>query len=218
MQEYKTQFSLEGVPVVGKFVDRSTEMAELERVLLPQRDQSQRQKIHVLHGLGGIGKTQLTVEFARRHHHLFSSVFWWDGRSEDTLKRSIASCATRIPLGQIPETSRAYAANSNANIDAIVNDVLGWLAREDNITWLLILDNVDLEYDPQGGDLNAYNVKSYFSGADHGSVLITTRLARLGQLGESQPLGKVDKDQAQAILGNWHKEHSKAPRTVSGLI
>ena len=81
-------------------------MATLERVLLPRAGSSQRQKVQVLHGLGGVGKTQLAVEFARRYHRQFSSVFWLDGRNEDSLKRSIASQASRIPAGQIAETSR----------------------------------------------------------------------------------------------------------------
>jgi hypothetical protein len=188
-------------------------MAELERVVLPQHHQSQRQKRHVLHGLGGIGKTQLTLEFARRHHHLFSSVFWWDGRSKDILRRSIASCATRIPPGQIPETSRAYTVDSTPNIDAILNDVREWLTRPDNTTWLLIIDNVDLEYNPQGGDPDAYDVERYLPGSDHGYVLITTRLAKLAQLDEQpQQLGKVDKEQAQAIFKSRYRGHYGKPR------
>jgi hypothetical protein len=134
---------------VHKFVDRPAE--------------SQRQKIHVLHGLGGIGKTQLAVEFARRHHRRFSSVFWLDGRSEDTLKRSIASHTSRIPQGQIAETSRMYAADSGADVDVVVKDVMAWLARPDNTAWLLIFDNVDREYKAQGGDPDAYDVKRYLS-------------------------------------------------------
>ncbi len=98
-------------------------MAELERVLLPER-QSCRQKRLVLHGLGGIGKTQLAVEFALQHHHKFSIVFWLDGRSEDTLKRSIASCASRIPEGQISELSRTYSIDRNSDIDRVVQEVL----------------------------------------------------------------------------------------------
>jgi hypothetical protein len=185
-------------------------MAELERVLVPGPGQSQRHKVHILHGLGGMGKTQLAVEFARRHHRRFSSVFWLDGRSEDTLTRSIASHASRIPPGQIAETSRMYAADSGADVDVVVKDVLAWLARSDNSTWLLIFDNVDREYKAQGGDPDAYDVRRYLSGADHGSVLVTTRLARLEQLGDSQRLGKVSKQQGQAILESWYKEkHGK---------
>jgi hypothetical protein len=188
---------------VKKFVDRPDEMARLEQTLLPQQ-QHCRQRIHVLRGLGGIGKTQLAVEFARRHHRRFSSVFWLDGRSEDTVKRSIASCASRISRGQIAETSTKYAADSNIDVNAVVKDVMRWLAQPDNTSWLLIFDNVDREYSSQCADPDAYDVRRFLSGADHGSVLITTRLAKLEQLGEAQHVGKVGKDQAKAIFENWY--------------
>jgi hypothetical protein len=192
-------------------------MADLERVLLPRPGQSQRQKIYILHGLGGIGKTQLAVEFARRHHRRLSAVFWVDGRSEDTLKRSIASCASRIPPGQIAESSRTYAADSGADVDVVVKDVMVWLARPDNTAWLLIFDNVDREYRVHGEDPDAYDVMRYLSGADHGSVLVTTRLARLEQLGESRQLGKVSEEQAQAIFESWYKEKYGKLRAANGL-
>jgi tetratricopeptide (TPR) repeat protein len=169
-------------------------------------------------GLGGMGKTQLAVEFARRHHRRFSSVFWLDGRSEDILKRSIASCASRIPQGQIPETSRTYVSDSGADVDGVVRDVMAWLARPDNAAWLLIFDNVDREYKAQGGDPDAYDVQRYLCGADHGSVLVTTRLARLEQLGESQLVGKVSEEQAQAMFESWYKKKHGKLRTVNDLM
>jgi hypothetical protein len=192
---------------VRQFVDRWAELEKLEKALLSSRESSGRQKIHVLHGLGGMGKTQLAVEFARRHYQRFSAVLWLDGRSEDSLKRSIAVCAGRIPQGQIPEVTRGYATDSSVGVNAVVKDVMGWLARPGNSAWLLIFDNVNREYTKQGGDPDAYDVKHYLSGADHGSVLMTTRLAKLGQLGQSpQQLGKVDDEQAQAILKAWYKK------------
>jgi len=189
---------------VSKFVGRLAEMAELERVLLPER-QSYRQKTFVLHGLGGIGKTQLAVEFALQHHRKFSTVFWLDGMSEDSLIQSIASCASRIPEGQISELSRTYSADGNSDINIVVQEVMGWLAQQDNTDWLLIFDNVDRDYSYHNSDPDAYDVRRYFSSADHGSVLITTRLAKLEQLGDSQQLGKVNQDQAEAILQSRYK-------------
>jgi hypothetical protein len=180
-------------------------MEHLELVLLPGPKQNQRQKVHVLRGLGGIGKTQLAVEFARRHYSRFSSVFWLDGQSEDSLKRSIAKCANRIPQGHIPEKTRLYAGENGSDLDAVVRDVMDWLRRPDNTHWLLIFDNVDREYSSNGKDPNAYNVRSYFSGADHGSILITTRLARLGQLGDSHHLDRVSLAQGKAIFESWYK-------------
>jgi hypothetical protein len=187
------------VPVVNKFVDRPSDITELEQALLPQR-QYRRQKVFVLYGLGGIGKTQLAVEFARRHHRKFSSVFWLDGRTEDSLKQSIATCANRIPEGQIAASSRTYSATSNGDIDAVVGDVMNWLSLPDNTDWLIIFDNVDRDSQGCDADPDAYNVTSYLSGADHGSVLITTRLANLEQLGASRRLGKLSKDQTQAMF------------------
>lgn len=202
---YLAPFSLEGVPRVRKFVDRPAEMLGLEQALLQTHGHDQRQKIYVLRGLGGIGKTQLAVEFARRHHRRFSAVFWLDGRNEDSIKRSIAGCASRIPQGQIPETSRASVTDGGANVDVVAKDVLAWLARVDNTEWLLIIDNVDREFGQHSEDPEAYDVRRYLSGADHGSVLITTRLARLEQLGDSHQLGKVEEDQAKGIFESWYK-------------
>ncbi|RYN56964.1 hypothetical protein AA0117_g13226 [Alternaria alternata] len=95
---------------------------------------------------------------------------------------------------------------------------MAWLARPDNTAWLLILDNVDREYVAQGGDPDAYDVRRYLSGADHGSVLVTTRLARLEQLGESQQLDKVDEAQAKAILESWYKKKHDAAESERLLV
>jgi hypothetical protein len=105
---YRTSFSLQGVPVSNHFVARPSATAELEECLLPRRrSQETKRRIFVLYGLGGIGKTQLAADFARRHQAAFSSVFWLDGRSEGRLMQSLASCAARIPEGQIPQRSRS---------------------------------------------------------------------------------------------------------------
>ena len=189
---------------MNNFVDRPAEMAKLERVLLPPR-QNRRQQVYILHGLGGIGKTQLAVEFAQQYHCRFSSVFWLNRRSKESLKQSAASCASRIPESQISETSRTYIAGSSGGLDAVVKEVMGWLAQPDNADWLLIIDNIDREYNPHNLDPDAYDVKHYLSGADHEAVLITMRLAKLEQIGDSQQLGKADRNQAEAIFQSWYK-------------
>ncbi|KAK5653385.1 hypothetical protein OQA88_8870 [Cercophora sp. LCS_1] len=199
---YRTSFSLQGVPVSNHFVARPSVTAELEECLLPRRRSRETQRrIFVLYGLGGIGKTQLAADFARRHQAVFSSVFWLDGRSEDRLRQSLASCATRIPEGQVSERSRNAVLHSEEDLKAVVADVLGWLAQPDNSDWLLIFDNVDQDVN-QGSETGAYDVRRYLPG-DHGSVLITTRLSRLAQLGESTLLRGVDEQLAKAIFQQW---------------
>lgn len=107
--KYRIQFSLKGVPM-GKFADRPQDTEALEQGLLPLK-QGRRRRTLVVHGLGGMGKTQLAADFARRHQHDFSSVLWLNGSSESSIKQSIAACVSRIPAGQVAESSRTYASS-----------------------------------------------------------------------------------------------------------
>jgi hypothetical protein len=204
-----------GLPRVRQFIGRRAEMEQLKQDLLPRPGANCRQKIHVLHGLGGIGKTQLAVEFAWRYHRQFSSVFWLDGRSKDSIEQSIASCVSNIPPSQIPEVSRENITKGDVDVDVVIKDVMDWLARPDNTAWLLIIDNVDRGYSTQTTDPDAYDIKNYLSGANHGSILITTRLAKLQQLGEEQHVRKVGADQAKAIFESWYRrKHSRIPHSM----
>ncbi|KAL1893605.1 hypothetical protein Sste5346_006436 [Sporothrix stenoceras] len=165
--------------IESQTVFKQMQASELEQCLLPRRLQfrhEQRRKIFVLHGLGGVGKTQLAANFARRYQATFSSVFWLDGRSEDRLRQSLAG-----------------------------SDVLDWLARPDNVDWLLIFDNVDQDHE-QGGTTSVFDIRRYLPG-DHGSILITTTLLQLAQLGNpkhAKKLKKVDDNLSKAIFEQWY--------------
>ena len=89
---FRVQFHLIGLPVAGNFVDRDTEMEQIENSLL-QSDPQGGRKIHVLHGLGGIGKTQLAIAYARKHQDVYSAIIWVNGNSKDTLFQSLAAFA-----------------------------------------------------------------------------------------------------------------------------
>lgn len=196
-------FALHGAPVSTNFVARQCDTEDLERCLLPQsRSLRTQRRLFVLHGVGGIGKTQLAADFARRHKATFSSVFWLDGRSEDHLKHSLASYASGIPHSQILNSDPDAPSTSNENVNAVVAEMLNWIARPDNAEWLLIFDNVDQDFD-QGGEMGVYDIRRYLPG-DHGSVLITTRLARLAQLGDSRQLRKVNEELSKAIFKRWY--------------
>jgi hypothetical protein len=200
--KYHIPFSLKGVPI-GKFSDRPKDTAKLERALLP-RKQERRRRILVIHGMGGAGKTQLAVDFARRHQRSFSSALWIDGSSESSLKQSLAACASRIPVGQVSESSRTYTSDQGGDLDAVVKDVLRWFSIPDNSNWMLIVDNVDRDYRRRDKDPEAYDVEKYLPETDHGSILITSRLPHLGQLGVGLEVNKVNKEEALAIFETWY--------------
>jgi hypothetical protein len=83
-------------------------------------------------------------------------------------------------------------------------EVMDWLGRPDNTEWLLIFDNIDRDYQQHNPEPGVYNISCYVSG-DHGSVLITTCLSQLVQLGDSRRLNKVDRTQACAIFQKWYR-------------
>ena len=88
----------------------------------------------------------------------------------------------------------------SSDLDTVIREVMDWLAQPNNTGWLLIFDNVDRGYSRHNLDPDAYDIKRYFPSADHGAVLITTRLAKLEQLGNSRKVSKVDRKQAEVIF------------------
>ena len=214
MSKYKIELSLQGVPVVSQFVDRPAEMAAVEQLLLETPPASlpairRQRKVVVVHGLGGIGKTQLAVEFARKHHHRFSAVFWLDGSSEASLKQSFVDMVQRLPRSELMANSAGQLSDAAVQADVAVSECQRWLSIQSNPHWLLLIDNVDRDHHDRGYS-QAYNVQAYFPHADHGSVLITSRLASLQRLGLGVKVGTVAADQSRAILEN------NAGRVVKG--
>ncbi|KAL2009432.1 hypothetical protein VTN00DRAFT_5239 [Thermoascus crustaceus] len=51
-----------------------------------------------------------------------------------------------------------------------------WLARNKNSKWLLIFDNIDQYLATDDPDGESYDITEFFPSADHGSIIITTRL------------------------------------------
>ncbi|MCJ1348337.1 hypothetical protein MMC31_006568, partial [Peltigera leucophlebia] len=182
---FHVAFSLKGIPVMDKFVGRNTEITRLAQLLISSSTNNMQRKVCLLHGIGGVGKSQLAAEFARKHQENFSAIFWIAGSSKEKLRRSIAALAQRLPQHQIPEMARSLSTDTVKDLDAIVEIVLKWFSRPSNNKWLLIFDNVDREYSAQSKDPEEFDIKKYLPDADHGSILITSRLASMWRLAGS---------------------------------
>ncbi len=196
-------FSLKGIPVLGNFVARDAEMARLAEVMLPSSADQTRRKICVLHGLGGIGKTQLAIEFARKYQKIYSAVFWIDGSSKEKLKQSIANLASQLPQHQLLERAKLYAQQPHQELDGTVEEVLFWFSQPSNERWLLIYDHVDHEISAGTSDPEAFSLKEYLPEADQGRILITSRLTSLLYLGGANiRVGPVTELQGENILTN----------------
>lgn len=180
-----------------------------------------RRKVFVAHGLGGIGKTQLCIEFARRNQDKFNSVFWLDGSSGSALEQSFVDVARRLPSEEVSLDIVNAAGQAESNTKDTVRSVRGWLSLPSNKKWLLIIDNMDLDYRAKEKDQDAYDYREYLPDADHGNVLLTSRLLGLQPPHHSLHLGRVRHGQARAILGkNAGNERlaSGSPKDVENLL
>jgi hypothetical protein len=196
---------------VNRFFGRDAELLRLKDHFHPMTPCSNpRLNVFVIHGLGGIGKTQLAVEYARRNHNRYSALFWLDGSTEDQLKQSFIDMAHRLPQDQMTANAAEALRQLTIDADVVINGVLQWLSLPSNKEWFLIIDNVDRDHLHKDRDPQAYDVKEYFPPADHGSILITSRLANLERLGYGKKLDEVDDEQAKAIL------ESNAGKSVNG--
>jgi hypothetical protein len=97
---YRVPFGMKGLPVTNHFIRRSAEMSQLEKFFGSDVNVNRkRQKGFVVYGLGGMGRTQVYVEYVRQHKEDFTAVFWLDGSSKDALRQSLANAAARLPEG-----------------------------------------------------------------------------------------------------------------------
>jgi hypothetical protein len=181
------------VPAIEEFVGREEELSCLWKYLQPTSAQTR--KVAVLHGLGGIGKTQLAIHFARKHKGDFTAILWLSGKDRSALVSSLSSCLPRIQqhLVDVQVTNEEEAEQR-------ANQVLRWLAKPGNTRWLIIFDNID-QYSPvQGNGDSKYDLYEFFPNADHGSIIITSRLQEITELGKSFPVQKLMHADATRLL------------------
>ncbi|KAI7227081.1 hypothetical protein KC330_g8557 [Hortaea werneckii] len=145
------------------FVDR-TELEMLEEKL------SVWNKKVALVGIGGVGKSQLAIEFCYRIRDKSPEIwtFWVHAGSAARFDADIRklACDAGIPGWNDPK-SDAFTL------------VYSWLRDERNGEWILVLDNVDdasfLFEKPDGNDESARIRIAYLPPCEHGSTLITSR-------------------------------------------
>jgi len=155
-EDFSVAFSLSDVADIEYFVARNTELAEIHTAL--RSDGSRR--VVVLYGLGGIGKTQLTIAYAKRHKDNYSAIFWLNIRDEDSLKQSFVKVARQI-LREHPLASRLRSVDMKENLDEIIDAVKGWLSLPYNTRWLLIYDNYDNPKIAGNADPTAVNIRQF---------------------------------------------------------
>ena len=113
-------------------------------------------------GLGGIGKTQIALEYAYQYRQDYRFVFWTSAATRETLQAGIATLADLL---QLPE-------RNEQDQNKIVQSVRRWFATNEG--WLWILDNAD----------DVAMVHDILPTQRPGHLLFTTRAQALGTLAQ----------------------------------
>ncbi len=154
-------FPLLHLPPGGRnpnFTGREPMLARLEAQL--RRAQGTVVVSQAITGLGGVGKTQVAVEYIYRQQDDPQTAYdlvWWL-RADTVVNLAADMAALAVAVGAIDA--------ENADQQAALNAVRRWLAQTDK-RWLLLVDNAD--------DLPPRTLNPYLPTGGKGHILITSR-------------------------------------------
>jgi hypothetical protein len=111
--------------------------------------------------------------------------------------------AQRLPHSKLTAEDAVLPSDATvpAETDVAMRKCQRRLSMPSNLHWIMLINNVDRDHHDKG-DTQAYTVQSYFPQADHGSILITSRLASLQRLSSGVKWKTVGTEQARTILKN----------------
>ncbi len=129
-------------------------------------------------GLGGIGKTQIAIEYAYRHGNEYRAVFWARADSHESLVQDYVALANLLHL------PKKDAQDQNITVGAVIR----WLDTHDQ--WLLILDNAD----------DIALVHDVLPLESNGHILLTTRSQLLGTIARNVKVDQMGGEDGTLLL------------------
>ncbi|CAE7082735.1 unnamed protein product [Rhizoctonia solani] len=119
-------------------------MTHIDGYLLDRR---RMQRVYILNGRSGLGKTQIVLKYAQTRRRFFSDILFIDGSSINTVKQSYTSFIVSKERGTTME------------------DSLRWLSMN-KTNWLIVFD---------GANAPELEFRSLLPSCSHGNIIITTQ-------------------------------------------
>ncbi|KAK6356806.1 hypothetical protein TWF718_001147 [Orbilia javanica] len=205
------------LPRNDNFCGREEELSKVHNYFIKSTRPMDTPFMFALTGTGGMGKTQIAVEYTYRHHRNHTAIFWVSAASEDTIRTSFIRIMQRIVEEQTrivwPESTPDYdLIGSKLSIPGLLDErgifktepkivtlviireaLFHWLQLPGNNKWLLIFDNAD--------DLEGFDIQNHFPNHGGGAILITSRRPEISYGSAKQAdLDGLDKEAAVKLL------------------
>jgi len=195
-EKFAVGLNIASFPEAAQFVAREKELSEIYKLLYGYNNRT----CVVLYGLGGIEKTQLAIEYIRRHKEKYTAIFWLNANDQDSLKLSFRDVAQQV-LKYHPITSLIASVDLN-DPDQLVCAVKAWFDLQMNTRWLMVYDNYDNPKAPSNPDRSAVDIRQFLPQSDQGSIIITTRSSRVSRGRRVHVQKLLDVQEGLEILSN----------------
>ena len=133
---------------------------------------------YALSGLGGVGKTQLALEYAYRYAQDYPAVFWLTAETPESLLLSLEALARTLDL----------FFQQDLDQPQMLDAVSTWLRSHRD--WLMIVDNVE----------TVETIQKLLPTPGQGAFLYTTRLPTLGTLAQSIEVTPMTQEESMHLL------------------
>src|SRR5579871_2771469 len=164
---------------------------------------------YVIYGLGGVGKTQLAIEYSYLHCGDFDIIYWLRADDYETLLRSYSQLYEDSSFRSLTGLN----LGDENDLEKISTCVMLWFERCQDLRWLLVIDNADkLQRDPKHHQIET--IGNIIPRGQSGCVLVTSRdRSALGQLAtDGDELLVMDEDEARNFLFKCSKADRKSTR------
>ena len=116
-----------------------TDTLELIHQRLVLNAPSNRTSSYIIYGLGGVGKTQIAIEYSYQHRDDFDIVHWLRADDYDTLLTSYSQLYNDALFQKFTGLNLGDEINS----ENIAMRLRLWFETCKGIRWLLVIDNAD---------------------------------------------------------------------------
>lgn len=201
-----------------RFCGRQKDLEVLSNFMRRTETEIEQQNVVAIYGLGGVGKTEMVLQYVYMNGREYNSVLWINAKSKTTMQLSFMQAMqdlVHVEAQNAPGANADFSKiafdlgiaglinekglldlpeNDEGAVQRVVDGMKSWLAKDIHGTWLLIFDNHDAMDFP---------LRQCFPTCIWGSIIVTSRrpdIRSYATMGHYHDLQGLDEESAISLL------------------